>query len=326
MKTKSVAAVIAAAASVWLGSASNAAYNNNFEVDTTGSWNVNNNNQGTNDANFFFDYSTAGIPAAPSGTGTRGLRLRTNVGPNAPAGTLPGISVSPTGQSFVGDHTVTFDWWGNYLGPLDLGAVGSTQLTNFGVLSSGTAYNGAGAADGVFFAATSDGQNASDYRAYSSERNVGYQLPTVTPEDSHATYLAGSRNSSDTDYHVPFPGGKTAPGSQAAIGSQSAATPLGAAGFQWNQVRIDVVGDLVTWTVNGTQLITVDKSNFTTPTGGTNILLGMSDINNTTNVTDPNFADLQFSVIDNLVVVPEPGSLALLGLSGLALAARRRRA
>jgi hypothetical protein len=322
---------IAATAAVAMGSAATVAsanYVNNFDVDTTASWTVNDTGIGTNDANFFFDYSTVGIPSAPNSVGgtTRGLRIRSNIGA-APASGIPGISVSPTGQSFTGNYTLKFDWWSNYLGPLGVGATGSTMMTNFGVMTSGTTANSTGVSDAVFFSATGDGQNAADYRAYSSERPVSYQIPGTAPEDAHATHFANSRNSSATYYATPFPGGKSAPGSQASITSQSGTTPVGSAGFQWNQVEIRVVNGIATWAVNGTDLISVDTTSFTTPVGGTNILFGYSDINTGTNTTDANFPTLQFGLIDNVqVVVPEPTSMAAIGLAGLSLLARRRRA
>jgi hypothetical protein len=328
MRVLSIAAAIAAGVGVLsAASVSRAAlYSNDFDSDTTSSWTVNNNGVGTNDANFFFDYGSLGI-SNPSGSGsTRGLRLRTNIGAN-PASGIAGISASPTGESFSGTYRVTFDYWSNYLGPLGVGAAGSTEVTNFGVLTSGTTYNGVGAADGVFFSATGDGQNGADFRAYSSERTVSYQVPGTAPEDEHANHLAGSRNNTASYYATPFPGGNSAPlFQQTNYTTQSGTTSAGATGFQWNKVQIDVTPTLVTWTVNGTPLITVDTSNFTTPTGGNNILFGMSDTNTSTNTADPNFATLQFSVIDNVVVdvVPEPVGLGVLGIAGIGLLARRR--
>ena len=38
-------------------------YSQNFDVDDTANWTVNNNAIGNNAANIFFDYSTIGIPA-----------------------------------------------------------------------------------------------------------------------------------------------------------------------------------------------------------------------------------------------------------------------
>jgi hypothetical protein len=310
--------------------ASAALFTADFETDTTANWTVNNNGVGTNAANFFFDYSGVGIPSAPNSAGgtTRGLKLGANLDPaTAPATGIPGISVSPTGQSFTGNYDLTFDWWSNYIGPLGVGATGSTTISTYGILTSGTTANFPGTADGVWFAATGDGQSAADYRIYSSERNVSYQIPPTAPEDAHAVHLAGSRNNTAALYLATFPGGAAAPGSQAALPTQTGTTSAGAAGFRWNPVRISKLGNLITWSVNGAPLATVDTTSFTTPTGGTNILFGMSDINSTTNSSAALLEQLQFTLIDNVqVTVPEPVTASLLGLAmiGMLGVSRRR--
>jgi hypothetical protein len=63
-----------------IGSAAfGSAYSNTFEVDDTANWTVNKGPATTDEAHdFFFDYSTVGIPAAPSGAGTRGIKLQAN--------------------------------------------------------------------------------------------------------------------------------------------------------------------------------------------------------------------------------------------------------
>ena len=50
-------------------------YTENFEADPTASWTVNSSPTDAA-ANFFFDYSTVGIPSAPSALGTRGMKLQ----------------------------------------------------------------------------------------------------------------------------------------------------------------------------------------------------------------------------------------------------------
>src|SRR4051812_24012269 len=69
-------------------------------------------------AEFAFDYSAFGIPAAPGSADTLGLRLRANVPPNTarPAGVTSGLSVSPTGQNFGTNYTVQFYAWSNFFG------------------------------------------------------------------------------------------------------------------------------------------------------------------------------------------------------------------
>lgn len=291
-------------------------YSQDFDVDDTANWTV---NGGPSDesADFFFDYSTLGIPAAPNSAGgsTRGVKLQANVFD----GIFGGMSVSPNGQSFTGDYSMTFDWWENSLGPLDVGATGSTQLGQFGIQTSGTFANWPGSADGTFFAITGDGGSAVDYRIYSIERSVSYQFPANTdingdmipdsmdglgqPIDDHATYLAASRNNTAALYATAFPGNQSAPTlQQTTYASQTGATQAGAAGFAWNAMEIRKVGNIVSLFANGVEILKVDQTNYVTPNAGTNILLGHADINAGTNQVDPNFATLEFSLFDNLKV------------------------
>src|SRR5262245_45050318 len=125
MKIQHVVASLIAAVAVPAVCFGATLYSENFDADPTANWTVKNNGLGTNAANFFFDYSTAGIPSAPHSTGgsTRGLKLGANLNSaTAPAAGIPGITASPTGQSFTGNYTLRFDWWANYIGPLNLGA------------------------------------------------------------------------------------------------------------------------------------------------------------------------------------------------------------
>jgi hypothetical protein len=326
--TSRIAFAAAAALCVCTSAATQAAplYAQNFDADDSANWTVNNGPLGFNSADVFYDYSVLGIPPAPNSAGTtRGLRLGANLrSANAPATGIPGISASPTGQSFSGDYELRFDWWQNYFGPLLAGGTGSTMLSTFGVMTSGSVANYAGAADSVFFAATGEGGSGSDFRAYSSQTPTSHPIPDP---GGFATYAAGSLNNTAALYTGLFPAGNSAPALQQTnfAGSQTGMTPAGGPGFKWHDVRINKTGAVVTWTVDGTLLATVNTAGFTTAPGGTNILFGSSDINSTTN-TSANFEVLAFTLIDNVQVVPEPGSLALCALAAIgALAAGRRR-
>ena len=143
--------------------------------------------------------------------------------------------------------------------------------------------------------------------------------------DAFATYAAGSTNSSNALYTGLFPAGNTAPGSQAALPTQTLATPAGASGFKWIAVEIAKNGNVVTWKLNGTLIATVNTTTFTTPTAGNNILFGYSDTNSTTNSNMANMQSLQFGLIDNVVVTPEPASLGLGALAAVGLMVVRRR-
>jgi len=78
---------------------------------------------------------------------------------------------------------------------------------------------------------------------------------------------------------------------------------------------------VATWTIDGVLIATVDLSGLTL--GGGNILFGHSDTNATSSV-DPNAALLNVTIIDNIVVTPEPATAGLLLVSGLFLLRRRR--
>ncbi|HVT30074.1 MAG TPA: PEP-CTERM sorting domain-containing protein [Lacipirellulaceae bacterium] len=306
-------------------------YSQDFDSDDTANWTVNDNGNGTNAANFFYDYSTLGIPSAPHSSGgtTRGLKLQANISGSGPAsGVLPGISVSPTGQSFTGNYKLEFDWWHNWIGSTSTGigsasgGSGSTQVSEFGILSSGTSSNYVGASDGLFYAADGDGASSADYRVYSSEKPGSYQLA-----DAHNTYAAGDRNSSNAYYQTLFPAGNSVPAAQnSAFPTTQFGTSLaGAAGFKWHDVVIEKTGNIVTWTVDGTLLATTDTTNFTVPTSGNNILFGHGDTSLGAGTPAATFAAVDFTLIDNVRVVPEPGTLALCLLGGIGIGAMRRR-
>jgi len=318
MKAFAVLAALALGLSPFVANAA-PYYQNDFEADTSASWTINN---GPSDyaADFFFDYSTVGIPSAPNSSGgsTRGMKLQANQS----MGIFSGMSVSPMGQSFSGDYSVTFDWWANFNGPFPAGGNGSTQLSTFGFGTSGVVPQWPGAIqDSVWFAATGDGGSSADWRAYSTAAPTGYA-------DTSGVYAAGSgagsRNNSNA-YYAGF-GGNSAPAAQVALyAQQTGATAAGSAGMEWHQVRIDKAGNLATWKVDGVLIATIDLNTVTL--GGGNIFFGHSDINATSS-TDPNDGALLFTLVDNIAVVPEPGTLSVLGagIVPLLLGLRRRSA
>ncbi|MCA9260332.1 MAG: hypothetical protein KDA61_14070 [Planctomycetales bacterium] len=79
-------------------------YSENFDVDNTANWTIN--DSGTTDtlADFYYDYSAIGVPAAPGGVSTTGLKMTAN---NSVAA-FGGFSVSPTGLNLTGDYRVEF--------------------------------------------------------------------------------------------------------------------------------------------------------------------------------------------------------------------------
>lgn len=282
-------------------------YAESFEVDPSAAWTVNDPLLSDTLVNFSYDYSSIGVPTAPSGAGSKGLKLTAN---NS-GGVFSGFSVSPTGKSFTGEYKVTFDLWQNYVGPLGPGGSGTTQLSTFGIGTSGTIPFWAGALtkESVAFAATIDGGSANDYRAYSTA------APTSYPS-GNAVYNGATSNNNSNAYFAGFTP-SSAPAAQLLLyPGQTGSTDVGEIAFKWRSVVIDVSGGFATWSVDGLTIAKVDLSTVTL--GGSNIFFGHSDTNAGSSA-DANDTLLNITLIDNVSVtqvVPEP-SACLLGLTAL---------
>lgn len=293
-------------------------FSENFNVNNTANWTVNDPALSDIGVDFFYDYSSIGVPAAPNGSGTRGLKMTAN---NS-GGVFSGFSVSPNGQSFSGNYQVSFDMWQNYVGPVGPGGSGTTQLSLYGIGTTGTTpvWIGSGwaASSGVGFGTTLDGGSASDFRAYSTAATTSYAA-------GNAVYQApaGAINNSAAYYSVFTP--QPAPAAQVILfPGQTGVTDPGETSFIWRRVVIDVDGGFATWSIDGTPLAKIDLSTVTL--GGGNIFFGHDDTNAGSSA-DANDSLLNITLIDNIAVVPEPTtvSLALLGGLGMLLLARRRK-
>jgi hypothetical protein len=275
-------------------------YSENFDVDPTAAWTVN--DPGLSDilADFHYDYSAIGVPPAPGGATTRGLKMTAN---NS-NGVFSGFSVSPTGKIFSDNYRVEFDMWQNYVGPLGAGGSGSTQLTLYGIGTAGNVPIWAGSVpkESLAFGTTLDGGSAADFRAYSSA------APTSYP-DGDPVYVAATRNGSDPYYSAAF-AGVSAPAAQVVLfPGQTGTTDAGETSFAWRKVVIDVSGGFAAWSIDGVPLGKVDLSTVTL--GGGNIFFGHGDTNASSS-TDPNDSLLNVTIIDNVVVIPESASAEFL--------------
>ena len=304
-------------------------YTQDFQADDTANWTV---NVGPTDehADFFYDYGTAaGIPLAPNSapsSPTRGMKLQANL----TDGVFGGFSVSPTGQSFTGDYALKFDLWSNYIGAdpggIVAGATGSTQLSLYGIMTSGTVSNWPGNADSVYFANVGD-ISSTAFRTYSNERVVSYKgtndLALTPPDpgynpaiDPHNTYFAldpnGNTTRSNNAASATLPAGQlyldtfpsvTVPAAQTALfpETQHGSTTAGAFGFAWHEVEIRNVDGVVTCIFDGVPLAEVDTKLFALPPVGENILFGHSDVNATFS-QDPYYPLVQFTLVDNITV------------------------
>lgn len=282
-------------------------YAQDFEVDSSASWTM---NGGPSDetVNYFFDYSTVGIPTAPNGAGTRGMKLQANLHDSI----FGGMSVSPTGLNLTGDYILSFDWWANFNGPFPVGGSGSTNLSTFGIGTSGTLVQWPGGTqDSVWFGGTGDGNSSSDWRAYSSAAPTSY--PAGNPVYPYTTL------NHNNAYFSGF-GGNSAPAAQLGLfPQQTGVTLVGSAGMEWHRVTIEKTGTKAIWRVGGLLMATIDLTTVTL--GGGNIFFGHSDINASSS-SDVNDGALLFTLIDNVSVVPEPSSVIALSL-GAAILLRR---
>ena len=324
-------------------------YSANFDSSTDiAGWNVNKAptaNAANQGAITGFDYSAFGIPPAPGGSTTLGMRLRSNVpGGDAapvttrPAGTTSGLSVSPTGQNFGTSYQATFYAWSNFNGSPNAQGLadnanseGGTANVMFALGTSGnvplvvgnTALVTNGVMDGVGFATTGDGGIANDYRIYPASG-------TIVP--AGPSYAAGALASNNAYYTTLFPSVSAPPVQLAlstaeyadAINTQAGSTQAGAFGFAWHKVELAKVGNIVSWRVDGQYIASYDASSLTL--GGANIALGVSDVNTSTT----RHPSLVFTVFDNLTVtdtitIPEPTSLMLVGLALSSILGLRRR-
>jgi hypothetical protein len=332
-------------------------FSDNFNVDSSAAWTVNvapAANGSLQSAQFAFDYSTFGIPAAPGSSDTLGLRLRSNIpgGAAAPVttrtpGVTSGLSVSPTGLNFGTSYHLSFYAWANFNGAANATGLadnanseGGTHNILFAVGTSGTvplvvgntALASGASMDGIGFATTGDGGIPNDYRVYPKSGTIS------TPASGVYAAGTGTTVNQNTDpYYQAMP--TLAPHSAPAIqltlstaeygsdaaNTQAGQTQIGAFGFAWHKVDITKDGNIVSWTIDDTAIATIDSTSLGA-LGGGDIALGDSDVNSSTT----RHPSLLFSLYDNVVVtdvVPEPSVAVLtgIGLTMLLGFARRRR-
>src|SRR3954468_15612705 len=105
MRTKAALILpVAASSFISLKTGAQTFFSDTFDTDTSALWTVNKPaaNPTGDFATFAFDYSTAGIPAAPGSSTTFGLKLEANVS----GGLQTGLSVSPTGLALPNDYVL----------------------------------------------------------------------------------------------------------------------------------------------------------------------------------------------------------------------------
>jgi hypothetical protein len=305
-----------------------ALFSENFDTNATANWNANSSSStpNTNVADFFFDYSTVGIPSAPNSAGgsTRGLKLEANI-PGGAAG-VGGISASPRTSPIpagLTNYTLRFDAWQNFNGPFPGGGTGSTQHTGAGFGTDGTTpqFPGTGGSvQGVTVSADADGGSAATSATpdFMAHKVAGTALTT-----GYAASGASPRDNADP-YYASF-GNVAAPAAQLALfPTQTGNTAAGALGMGWHTWRLARNGNTVTWSIDNLLIATIDISDKPF-TAGTNFFVGHFDF--FASVVPAAERPVLFGLIDNVVLtaVPEPSSLALVGVAAPVLLYLRRR-
>jgi hypothetical protein len=274
----------------------NPLYWENFDADHTANWNINLSPNGSNAANIFFDFSTVGIPAGPHSADdtVRGAKLEANVLSPNPA-SPGGVSISPLGQSFAGDYVLKADVWQNFNGGFPAGGSGSSQYSGAGVGTAGVNPVGPdGVLDSVFFEVTGDGGiNNGDYGIFAN----GILAAGST---NYAAAGASNRDNQNAYYTNAFPG-SPAPAAQLALFPQQTGTvAAGAPAMAWHEWVIKKQGSIVTWSIDGFLMGTVDTTGLTLD--GDNFMLNQWDFNNTVS-GDVNHRALLFGLFDNVRVL-----------------------
>ncbi len=181
---------------------------------------------------FGFDYSTKGVPPAPNGSDTIGLKFEVNN--NAPADSSSIVAVN-SNTAYTGEFTYRVDIWSNWA-PVGGGVgTGTTEFigVNVGHDAVGIDSNGAS------FIYTGDGDASStDYRLFKALDQLQSESGQYT-----AGTEAGARNNSHPHYTSAFPSVNiaTAVPTQGTAGTVAA----GAGGFQWMTLNVEVDTDSI---------------------------------------------------------------------------------
>ncbi len=253
---------------------------------------------------FAFDYSTVGIASAPNSVGgtTTGLFMEVNLTDDGSVDEGESIVVLPTviGSTIpAGDFSLTMDVF--YV--FDPSVSGSTEYGTFGVFAAAPnapADNtinddapfrfGLSNGNGLAWQASGDAGSFTDLLRYEDPGNAD----------------AGSQTGLGAWDDL-------APGSVPGVGTGPGAT--GPAG-DWVAVEISSTAGIVEWKFNGVTLDSFDNTGGTF-SGGTP-LLGYNDPFNSSSG-----GRAHYIVFDNVELIPEPATAALLGLGGLAMLRRR---
>lgn len=246
-----------------------------------------------------FDYSPFGIPSAPNGDGTTGLKLHAN---NTDAGSgAASITAYPVDLNLTGQYQVKFDFWLNYNSSGGTTESGGVMV---GFDPAGAPLNGAG-----YLGNTDGDTNNQDHLLYLDGSALDYDASIYAIPSREANDLADlfpSNSTPEAQNMAPFNPTNVI-----------VSNPPGTLGYAWHTLTADVDTDA------GTARIAVNDVEIGTVTGAGSGTLGLAFRDPFNSVSSkPEFS---FGVFENVVVtqVPEPSSAIAL-LIGLSVFAMRR--
>jgi hypothetical protein len=249
-------------------------FSDNFETNSAANWHVfwgTTNGVPDYTMNWAYDYGGANYtfngvtnliqpaPNSPNGS-TRAVKLTVNN--NDAVAATAAVNIYPKNFSVSGNFALKFDLWINYpgnAGGVGSGVAGSTQHGMFGLNHLGTNVNwaatAASASDGLWFAATGEGGDSRDYRAYVG--NLGGPQIDLTGGGGG---LVGS-NHTQAAFQTLFPATRF--------------ETAGAPGKNWVEVELRQTNNIILWIMDGT--VIAQRTNTSAFTSGT-IMLGLMDV------------------------------------------------
>lgn len=219
-----------------------------------------------------YDYSVEGIPQAPNGNDTLGLKVTVNKDEGTPLGGS-GINLYPIGKSFSGDFALRFDM---YL-LINTGA-GTTEYALFGINHSGNETNwfrstGNGftnsAYDGLWVVLEADTAGLGTHNG----NGVAGDYVLVSSPSVNIGGIWGPSNLANRDASAFVDTFKTPPWGVGGLAG-APANGQGSLTPSWAQVELSQVGNQVTLKINNTTIFT-HTYNGTYKSG--NIMLGYND-------------------------------------------------
>jgi hypothetical protein len=236
-----------------------------------------NNNVADYAVDWAFDYSTIGIPPAPTSGGADSTGLRVTVNKNDLVLSSAGINLYPAGQTFSGDFALRFDVY------INIGNSNGTEHTVAGINHSGLKTNrvsqtpanpiSTAGADGIWFAIEAGAANLRDYAAYTSTNAA--TVPALI-----STRAATTLTNVITRPPYSFAG---SPGNTNDSTSKA-----------WTQVEISQTGNIVALTVNKRPILQVTN---TYGFNAGNVMIGYNDQFESRGGTN------SFAIFDNVRVV-----------------------